>query len=144
MNVLSPNCRKEWLADGRILSYTFTGLDNLAVDAFADDFSFEAEVWPNIQTFLVVLNFQTGGTIPGEYAIRRAVQLSRTRPHLPTRIAIITDNSSFSYILAPILNVIPTNPQRTYDIFTELAPALEWLLADSDTTATITPPEENE
>ena len=144
MNVLSPNCRKEWLANGRILSYTFTGLDNLAVDAFADDFAFEAEVWPGNRSLLCVLDFQTGRAMPGEYAIRRAVQLSRTRPHLPTRIAIITDNSSFAYILEPILNVIPTNPQRTYDIFTELAPAIEWLLADSDTTATITPLEGNE
>ncbi|MBC7810407.1 MAG: hypothetical protein H7175_04635 [Burkholderiales bacterium] len=141
MNVLSPNCRKEWLADGRILSYTFTGLDNIAVDAFADDFSFEAEVWPGTRSLLCVLNFQTGRTIPGEYAIRRAVQLSRTRPHLPTQIAIITDNPNFAQIIAPILRIIPTNPQRTYDIFTELASAIEWLLADGDTTATIVPPE---
>jgi hypothetical protein len=143
MNVLSPNCRKEWLADGRILSYTFTGLDNLAVDAFADDFSFEAEVWPGTRSFLCVLDFQTGSTLPGEYAIRRAAQLSRVRPHLPTRIAIVSNNSSFMYIITPILNVIPTNPERTYHIFADFAQAIEWLLADSDTTATITPPEGN-
>ncbi|MCB9451308.1 MAG: hypothetical protein H6672_07695 [Anaerolineaceae bacterium] len=123
-----PNYSKEWLHGDRILCYRFRDLVPATVDHWGDDLSNMLLEWPDTRPWRLLLDIRMKGNVVSAYALRRSYEISRLRPELPGRLALLIGNRLAAEIMSAGMRAAG-NEYRQRRVFVVQAVAVSWLLA---------------
>ncbi|MBZ0277480.1 MAG: hypothetical protein K8I60_15145 [Anaerolineae bacterium] len=123
-----PQYSKEWLQNNAILCYRFKDLSPATVDAWGNDLSAELNNWSAEKPWRLLLDIRMKGNIVSPYALRRSYTISRLRPELPGRLAILISSRLAAEIISAAMRAAGNN-YRQRQAFVVQAVAVSWLLA---------------
>lgn len=120
---------KVWLAQAKILCYRFSNMERTTVDAAARDIQAEMETWQAAAPWRLLMDLQQDNVVVSAYALHRARELTRLRPQLTGKTALLTTNVLTAQIASLALRGI-SNTRRQRLVFAKEAAAVAWLLQD--------------
>lgn len=122
-----PKYSKEWLHNGKILCYRFENLTPVTVNTWGDDLSDALLSWPDDKPWRLLLDIRMGGNLPSTYALRRSYAISKLRPELPGRLALLIGSRLAAEIMSAGMRAAG-NSYRQRRVFVVQAVAISWLL----------------
>ena len=125
---LTGGSEKLWLANARILCYRFTETSRTTVDAVVEDVRAEMLGWDEKRLWRLMLEVRDGAVISA-YGLNRARDLTRLRPDVNGKLAVVANNVLTAQIAALALRGLP-NERRRRLVFANEADAVAWLLQD--------------
>lgn len=131
MSQVLPRYTKEWLLEKRVLCYRFEDMTMHTVDQWATDLSGELNNWPSNRPWRLILDIRLHGNIVNTYALRRAREISRLRPELPGRLAVLVASRLAADIITIAIRAA-NNSYRKRAVFVNEPLALHWLVDERD------------
>jgi hypothetical protein len=124
---------REWIANGRILSYRFKHLTREAADTWFDDLQAWQPLWTDNRPLLLLYDLRASNTMLSAQALTRARQSADLLLDHPGRTAILMGSNLIAQLIS---GVIRSSPQghRERSLFSSEDSALEWLLQNDTTT----------
>lgn len=119
---------REPIYDGRILAYRFVNTSRAAADAWYPDIAEQIMTWPDDQPLMFLIDLRGQETMLSAQAMTRARQVSRLRPELPGRTAVIIGGGTVVQILSSIIRSGLANTRRERALFSSEEAAVDWLL----------------
>lgn len=123
---LDSSTVKLWLADGQILCYRISEMSRSTVDVVAEDLRVELMGWDRTRFWRLMLDV-CSGTIVSTYALNRVREMTRLRPDVCGKLAVVTANVLTAQIASLALRGLP-NEWRQRLVFSSEADAVAWLL----------------
>lgn len=120
---------KSFLADNRVLCYRFNDILTGAVDDWADDMSNELLNWPADKTWRMLLDVRVNGGVVGSHGLSRARELSKLRPELKGRLAVLINSTIGAQVISTAMRAT-SNENRKRMVFASQRTAMAWLLED--------------
>jgi hypothetical protein len=118
---------KEWLADEHVLCYRFSNLNTATVDEWVDDIVQELNAWSDEKPWRLILDIRLHGNVVNTYALRRARDISRMRPELPGRLAVLVSSHLAANVASMAIRSV-NNSFRKRQVFISEPLAIHWLL----------------
>lgn len=125
---LTGGSEKLWLANEQILCYRFTETSRTTVDAAIEDVRAEMLAWARNRFWRLMLEVRDTAVISA-YGLNRARELTRLRPDVSGKLAVVTNNVLTAQIAALALRGLP-NERRRRLVFSNDVDAVAWLLQD--------------
>jgi hypothetical protein len=125
---LTCGAEKLWLAGGCVLCYRFTETTRTTVDAAVDDARAELLGWDAARPWRLLLDIRDQAMVSA-YGLHRGRELTRLRPDVGGKVAIVANNVLTAQIAAMALRGLP-NERRRRLVFSNESEAVAWLLQD--------------
>lgn len=129
MAIATSQYVKEWLADQNVLCYRFNDLNTATVDDWANDLTVELTTWPAGKPWRLILDIRLRGNVVNTYALRRAREISRLRPDLPGRLALLVSSKLAANVISMAIRTANNN-FRKRQVFVSEVLAVHWLLEE--------------
>jgi hypothetical protein len=129
VTTLTCGSTKSWLMDSQILCYRCTETTRSAVDVCVNDLRAELQAWESGLPLRLLLDIRGENAIVSAYALHRCRELTRLRPDITGKVAVIAANTLNAQIVAMALRGLP-NEYRRRLVFTNEPEAVAWLLQE--------------
>jgi hypothetical protein len=127
--LLAPGVRREWLCGNQVVVYVATDVHRESIDAWVAAFKADINMCPPGQTFRVIHDFSARAIMATPYARQRAEELTRYRPEIPARVAMIFPKTIFATVLSLFISQ-HINSTRERKMFATREEAVRWLFAE--------------
>lgn len=121
-----PGFRKEWLADHQILCYRFHHTTRASVDGWIRDILAEIRGWDDPNGWCILVDLHDETNVISAYFMRRAREITRARPELPGKTAVLVKDRAAAQVMQLIFRGAQDG-HRQRAVFACESDALAWL-----------------
>lgn len=126
---LTGGSTKSWQMNGQILSYCCSETTRSTIDVCVHDLRAELLTWDAATPIRLMLDIRHENAIVSAYALHCGRELTRLRPDVGGKLAVLTTNRFNAQIVSMALRGLP-NEYRRRLVFSNEADAVAWLLQD--------------
>ena len=127
---LTCGSTKVWLATDQVLCYRCSDTTRSTIDICVNDLRAEMLGWDTARPFRLLLDLRHENAVVSAYALHRARELTRLRPDVSGKTAVLTANVFNAQIASLALRGLP-NEHRRRLVYSSEADAFAWLLQDA-------------
>lgn len=126
---LTCGASKSWLLGSQVLCYRCSETTRSTIDACVHDLRAELLAWDADTPLRLLIDIGHENAIVSAYALHRCRELTRLRPDVGGKLAVLTVNSFNAQIVSMALRGLP-NEYRRRLVFSNEPDAVAWLLQD--------------